>query len=201
MEPTLINATTLLGIFVLPAVVFALVYVPIVTKLSRGLLSPYAKADVKRRLYAATIDGLMVVTSCFLYWNLDVVLYLAAGGAYLLLRDSIKGQSIGKFLLGLVVISLETGRASSLTGSVRRNALLLLPGANVVAIFLEAGTIVRDPQGQRLGDRLAQTQVVEGWGAKDLVKSFQDWLMGLGTEFGREVGKRDRAPVRIDRAA
>lgn len=196
-----INATTLLGIFVLPAVVFALVYVPIVTKLSRGLLSPYAKADVKRRLYAATIDGLMIVTSCFLYWNLDVVLYLAAGGAYLLLRDSIKGQSIGKFLLGLVVISLETGRASSLTGSVRRNALLLLPGANVVAIFLEAGTIVRDPQGQRLGDRLAQTQVVEGWGAKDLVKSFQDWLMGLGTEFGGEAGKRDRAPVRIDRAA
>jgi uncharacterized RDD family membrane protein YckC len=196
-----IDGKTLLGIFVLPAVVFALIYFPIVTQLSRGLLSPYAKAEVKRRLYAATIDGLMVVTSCFLYWNLNVVLYLAAGGAYLLFRDAIKGQSIGKFLLGLVVISLETGRPSSLTGSVRRNALLLLPGANVVAIFLEAGTIVRDPQGQRLGDRLAQTQVVEGWGAKDLVKSFQDWLMGLGTEFGGEVGKRGRAPVRIDRAA
>jgi uncharacterized RDD family membrane protein YckC len=122
-----IDGKTLLGIFVLPAVVFALIYFPIVTQLSRGLLSPYAKAEVKRRLYAATIDGLMVVTSCFLYWNLNVVLYLAAGGAYLLFRDAIKGQSIGKFLLGLVVISLETGRPSSLTGSVRRNALLLLP--------------------------------------------------------------------------
>ena len=58
-----------------------------------------------------------------------------------------------------------------------------------------------DPQGQRLGDRLAQTQVVEGLGAKDLVKSFQDWLMGFGAELGRAVGKRRRAPVRIDRAA
>src|SRR5260370_32265 len=97
------NANTILAIFILPAVVFAVVYFPIVTQLSRGLLSPYAKADVNRRLSAATIDGLLVVTSCFLYWNLDFVLYLAVGGAYLLFRDAIKGQSLGKFLLGLVV--------------------------------------------------------------------------------------------------
>src|ERR1700704_3272754 len=196
-----IRTNALLGIFILPAVVFALVYFPIVTQLSRGLLSPYVKADVKKRLFAATIDGLMVVTTCVLYWNSDVVLYLAAGSAYLLFRDALKGQSIGKFLLGLVVISLETGRPCSLAGSVRRNALLLLPGANIVAIFLEAGTVIRDPQGQRLGDRLAQTQVVEGLGAKDFVKAFQGWLTGFGVEFDREVGRRGRAPVRTDRAA
>jgi uncharacterized RDD family membrane protein YckC len=196
-----IGANALLGIFILPAVVFALVYFPIVTQLSRGLSSPYAKADVKKRLFAATIDGLLIVTTCFLYWDSDVVVYLAAGATYLLFRDAIKGQSIGKFLVGLVVISLETGRPSSLAGSVRRNALLVLPGANIVAIFLEAGTVVRDPQGQRLGDRLAQTQVVEGLGAKDFVKAFQDWLMGLGVEFDREVERRDRTPVRTDRAA
>jgi uncharacterized RDD family membrane protein YckC len=195
------NTSTLVGTFILPAIVFALVYSPIVTRLSRGLLSPYAKADVRRRLFAATIDGLMVVISCLLYWTSDFVLYLAAAAAYLLFRDAIRGQSVGKFLLGLVVISLETGRPSSVAGSVRRNLLLLLPGANVVAIFLEVRTVVRDPQGQRLGDRLAQTQVVEGLGAKDLVKSFQDWVMGFGTEFGRSVGGRGRAPERIDRAA
>jgi uncharacterized RDD family membrane protein YckC len=195
------SAGAIAGIFVLPAVLFAIVYFPIVTKLSRGLLSPYAKADVRRRVYAATIDGSIVVGTCFLYRTSGSVLSLAAGAAYLLLRDAIRGQSVGKFLFGLVVIGLETGRPSSLAGSVRRNALLLLPGANVVGIFLETRTIVRDPQGQRLGDRLAQTQVVEGFGAKDLVKSFQDWLMGFGGEFGRSVGKRDRVPVRIDRAA
>ena len=195
--PARISTTTLLGVFVLPAVVFGLLYFPIVTQLTRGLVSPYAKADVRRRLFAATLDGLLVVTTCLLYWNSGVVLYLAAGAAYLLLRDAIRGQSIGKLFFGLVVISLETGRVSSLAGSVRRNLLLLLPGANIVAIFLEAGTVIRDSQGQRLGDRLAQTQVVEGLGAKDLVKSFQDWLMGLGTEVGRASGKRSRAPVRI----
>jgi hypothetical protein len=85
------------------------------------------------------------------------------------------------------------------SGSVRRNLLLLLPGANVVAIFLEARTIIADPQGQRLGDRLAQTQVVEGAGARDLVKSLQDWLMSLGGALGH--GGRRRVPGRIGRAA
>ena len=89
----------------------------------------------------------------------------------------------------LLEISLETGRVSSVAGSAKRNLLLLLPGANVVAIFLEARTIVADPQGQRLGDKLAQTQVVEGAGAKELVKSFQEWLMSLGSGLGRGRGR------------
>jgi hypothetical protein len=33
-------------------------------------------------------------------------------------------------------------------------------------VFLEALTIARDSLGQRLGDRIAQTQVVEGLGAR-----------------------------------
>jgi hypothetical protein len=73
-----IQTNTVLGICILPAVVFALVYFPIVAQLSRGLLSPYVKADVKKRLFAATIDGLLIVTTCFLYWNSDVVVYLGA---------------------------------------------------------------------------------------------------------------------------
>jgi hypothetical protein len=65
------TANAVFSILVLPAVVFALAYFPAVTKLSRGLLSPYAKADVRKRLAAATIDGLLVTTSCFLSWKSD----------------------------------------------------------------------------------------------------------------------------------
>ncbi len=195
------DSSVVAGVIVFPAVAFAIAYFPTVTKLSRGLTSPYAKADVSRRLSAATIDGLIVVSLGLLYWNQGSLLAAIASAAYLLLRDSMNGQSIGKFLFGLVVISLETGRPSSLTGSVRRNLLFLLPGANVVAIFLEARTVVRDRQGQRLGDTLAQTQVVEGFGAKDLVKSFQDLLMGVGDGIGGAPGRRRRAHVRADRAA
>ena len=191
----------ILGWFVAPAVVFTLAYFPMVMRLSRGLVSPYAKADITRRLFAATTDGLIVALTCRLYWTSDSTLYLAAGAAYLLFRDAIRGQSVGKLAFGLVVMGLETGRPASLVTSLRRNALLLLPGANVAAIFLESATIVRDPQGQRLGDRLAQTQVVEGLGARDLVQAFADWFLGFGTDLRGAGGRRRRAPVRADRAA
>jgi uncharacterized RDD family membrane protein YckC len=171
------------------------------TQLPRGLVSTCPKADIKLRLFAATTDGLIVVATARLYGSSGWAAYLAAGAAYLLLRDAMRGQSIGKLACGLVVISLETGRPASLAASVRRKALLLLPLANVLLIFLEGMLIVRDPQGQRLGDRLAQTQVVEGFGAKDLVKSFQHWLMTLGADARRAGERRRRAPVRVDRAA
>jgi hypothetical protein len=50
---------------------------------------------------------------------------------------------------------------------------------------------------------LAQTQVVEGAGAKDLVKSLQDWLLSLGDALGDAAGRRRRrrVPGSIDRAA
>ena len=187
------------GVIVVPAAVFALAYYPIVNRMARGLVSPYSKADVRRRLLAATIDGLLVITTGCFYWSSALTAYPAVGAAYLLLRDAFRGQSIGKFFLGLVVINLETGRPCSFTGSLRRNLLLVLPGANLMAVFLEARTIVQDPQGQRLGDRLAQTQVVDGLGAIELVKRFQEWLMGIGSEFGRTAGRRHRVPAPVDR--
>ena len=80
----------ILGWFVAPAVVFKLAYFPMVMRLSRGLVSPYAKADITRRLFAATTDGLIVALTCRLYWTSDSTLYLAAGAAYLLFRDAIR---------------------------------------------------------------------------------------------------------------
>ena len=199
--PTDIGLATLLGILVLPAMTFALAYSPLVTYLTRSLISPYAKADVRKRFNAALVDGLVVISLCLWYWTASSRWSLTAAAGYLLLRDAIGGQSIGKLLFGLVVIDLMSGRAVSVAGSARRNLLLLAPGANVVAIFLEARTIAVDPQGQRLGDRLAHTQVVEGAGARDLVKSFQSWLMSLGRGLGHEMDERRRVPGRVDRHA
>ena len=57
----------------------------------------------------------------------------------------------------------------------RRNLLFLLPGANLVALGLESLMIVRDPQGQRLGDRLAQTQVVDSFTVRELARGLAEW--------------------------
>ena len=71
--------------------------------------------------------------------------------------------------------------------------MLLLPGANIAAAVLEALTIARDPLGQRLGDRIARTQVVEGLGARELVRLFQQELLASAIRGGR----KRRSPVEV----
>lgn len=184
-----------LGFFVLPALAFSLGYFPALNRLTVAFVSPYARADVRKRLYAAAIDSLVVASGGLFAQILESPWWLAFGALYLLLRDSMQGQSLGKLVVGLVVINLETGRPATLRSSVRRNLLFLLPGANVAAAFLETITLVRDVQGQRLGDRLAHTQVVDGLGVKDLVKSWLEWWMSLWPELHR-ARRPKRAPVR-----
>jgi uncharacterized RDD family membrane protein YckC len=165
-----------------------------------ALVSPYPKANVEKRLLAAAIDGLLFMTAWFLYQNLNSIAPLAGGAAYLLLRDAVGGQSLGKILMGLTVIRVETGRPCSAMDSVRRNAMLLVPGANIVAVFFEAATILRDKQGQRLGDRLAQTQVIEGLGAKDLAASAYDWWRSVIALLEKDPTRRRRRAEEMDRS-
>lgn len=155
---------------------FTALYFPATARWSRGLASPYAKADVHRRLAAATLDGLLILSCVAFYATTESTLLLLGGAAYALLRDAIGGQSVGKFVYSLMVIRLDTGRPAGVWSSVQRNIVLLVPGANIPAVFLEAFTVVRDPKGNRLGDRIALTQVVEGLGARELVKLVRDQL-------------------------
>ena len=166
---------TIVGYVVVPAIVFGLAYFPIVTYLARGLASAYGKANLRRRFLAAGVDASLAVTGVVLYGATGAVPFLIGAAVYLVMRDAIGGRSVGKFLFGLVAMHLESGRPVGPLASLRRNLLFVLPGANAVAVCLESLTIVRDPQGQRLGDRLAQTQVIEGSAASELVPAFGEW--------------------------
>src|SRR5215471_6883470 len=190
------SGRVLFSFCVLSAITFALAYGPILRKLSLGLVSPYPKADLTKRMFAATADVLLVAVTLFYYRAFESFGYLVLAIAYLLFRDAIGGRSFGKFLFGLVVTDLETGRPCGYAAAIRRNALFLLPGANLVAAFLESSTIVRDPQGQRLGDRFALTQVVEGFGLKDLLTGVQQWLADLADQLAGQLGDRVRKPDR-----
>jgi hypothetical protein len=178
-----------------PAVLFALVYFPTLKYFSVGLVSSYAKVDMRKRLLAAFLDGMPAIAAWFLYLRTGSVLALVGAAAYLLLRDGIGGQSLGKLVVGLVVVNVRTGRFCSWKDSALRNVFVLIPGANVAAVFLESLTMLRDPQGQRLGDRLAQTQVIEGLGAKDLARSFQRWWLGLFGNLERHARRPRRVPA------
>ena len=168
--------TRIAWIGVASAAVFTAIYFPAFAYLSRSLASPYPKVDVRRRLAAAAFDALLVLTAVVFAFILESVLLFVAGTAYTLLRDAIGGQSIGKFLYSLRVIRLDTSLPARPIHSAQRNAMWLLPGANLAAAILEVLAIVRDPQGQRLGDRIAVTQVVEGFGAREWIKLLRDGL-------------------------
>jgi len=188
----------LLTFSLLSAITLALAYRAILSKLSIALASPYPKPDMTKRFFAAMVDGTLVGMALIFYRNSQLPAYLVAAAAYLLLRDAAGGRSVGKFLCGLVVVNLATGRPCGWGQCVSRNVLFVLPGANVVAAFLETSTIVRDPQGQRLGDRFALTQVVEGFGAKDVVSAVQEWWLDFIGRLDRNSRKPRRAPVRLN---
>jgi len=168
--------------------VFGMVYLPILMRQPKAFVSPYSKADVRKRMFAGIADGLIVASCVVLYMSQDSLLFVALGAVYLLFRDAlfIPGQSVGKFLYGLRVISLDNGRPCGRLHSAKRNFILLVPGLNLVAAVLEMRAITRDPQGQRLGDTLANTQVVEGLSVKELATSLQRDLLEVSARARRE---------------
>ena len=169
--------------------VFGIVVLPVLMRQPTAFVSPYGKADVRKRAAAAIVDGLLVATCFVPFQTRDALLFIAAGVVYLLFRDAlfIPGQSIGKFFFALRVISLDDGRPCGRLDSVKRNFILVVPGLNLVAAVLETRAIVRDTQGQRLGDTLANTQVVEGLGVRELATSLQrDLIEASANRRGRE---------------
>jgi uncharacterized RDD family membrane protein YckC len=178
------------------SLLLALVYFPAL-KLTLVLVTQYPKASLGKRLCAAGIDGLLVASFVVAPWNAGALSYTVAAALYLLLRDGFGGQSIGKLFMGLVVVRADSGQRCGLAGSLKRNAVLALPGASLIAVLLEARTLLRDPQGQRLGDRLAHTQVVEGLGARDLVDDLQAWWAGFLAELPAGGRPDRRRPVRV----
>jgi hypothetical protein len=134
----------------------------------------YPKASLFLRAGARLVD-------CAVAW----LLYKSTGPAgvvmalmYILFADAmIQGQSLGKKLFGVKAIFLPTRQGARHRDSVLRNApfglviiLYMMPdlghiafiGGAIVIGGIEAVRVIRDPQGLRLGDLWAQTQVIDG---------------------------------------
>lgn len=89
-----------------------------------------------------------------------------APSLYLLLRDSLYGQSAGKLLAGIQVIEIEEGRPASAVDSIARNAWLALAplpwvGPPILIVWgavVGAQIVLGAPQ--RFGEGFAATRVV-----------------------------------------
>ncbi|MDP1915408.1 MAG: RDD family protein [Myxococcales bacterium] len=136
--------------------------------------SPYPKASLLLRGGARLVDVVIAWTLYKSTGPAGVVIALL----YLLFADGmIQGQSPGKKLFGVKVVYLPNRQGARNRDSVLRNApfgltiiLSMMPElgfkafiAGVVVIgVIETVKCWRDPDGLRLGDLWAQTQVVDG---------------------------------------
>jgi len=136
----------------------------------------FTKAEYLERFIAKFIDFL-VMGALFMFPG---VVGPLAGLTYILISDGLKGgQSVGKRIIGLRAVSIETSGPCDLRKSILRNspfaALIVffylvgwipylgtvLGAAALLAVFgVEIALIFTDDLGARLGDRVARTLVV-----------------------------------------
>lgn len=111
------------------------------------------RKHISKRISAFLFDGLLV--AAITLWMPGGFGWLIGIG-YLLLRDAlISGRSIGKYIVGLTVMDAYRN-ACGILRSMVRNLFLFLPGPVIEFLIM-----VFSVDGRRLGDRLAQTQVID----------------------------------------
>ncbi|MBI3455306.1 MAG: RDD family protein [Candidatus Rokubacteria bacterium] len=134
----------------------------------------YPKVILPRRFKADSIDGvaatiLMLVPLFALTaigdllpsWLQPLPLIGIPGGVfYIVFRDAMgKGASVGKRALGLRIIDLRTGTPCSARRVWARNLLDLIPIVDLIDFVL----MCLDSRGQKMMDKVLDTQVVETW--------------------------------------
>ena len=160
----------------------------------KAFVSPYPRADVRKRAAAAVTDTLLVLICAVLSSTQDSMLFIAIGAAYLLLRDCVlPGQSVGKFLFGVRVINLVNGRPCSRLQSAQRNFILVVPGLNVVAVGPRRHwrrPAIRRVSGWATNWRTRRSS--KGLGARQFATSFQKALLDV------ELGRGRAKPVEVE---
>lgn len=141
------------------------------------------------RLIAKAIDFFIVLILSMLFYPFGLILAIA----YISVADALsEGQSVGKKLMGLAVISLEDGSVCSLKQSVIRNLPLVIPMgfaliplwgwifSSILAIpliLLEVYLLFKLDSGHRLGDVMADTSVIANDPDRvDIRKAQQSWF-------------------------
>jgi uncharacterized RDD family membrane protein YckC len=133
------------------------------------------KADLVKRFVAALIDNVLASLVGFIPVVGGIV-----GAAYILLKDGLElefmdKRSLGKKLMKLRPVRLDGG-SMDITTSIQRNwplaigsVLSIIPFLGWIAAIIiapiiaiiELVLVLTDPEGRRLGDKLAGTKVVE----------------------------------------
>ena len=141
---------------------------------------PLKKADLGKRIPAALIDGILAFVVGWIPFIGGIV-----AAVYWLVRDGLEldfmdGRSIGKKIMKLRPVTLD-GTPMDLMASAKRNWMFALGGVAQLLIYtivgillaiplifvavllgiLELVLVITDDEGRRLGDKIANTMVIE----------------------------------------
>lgn len=127
------------------------------------------KASLLLRVIAKLIDFILIAIAVKIIPQIGLI----AGIVYILISDGLfEGRSIGKKVLKLKTISLNTGNAATFRDSIIRNstiaAAIIVSGIPLlgwlfvlIICTLEFLLMLGNKQGMRLGDDFANTYVIE----------------------------------------
>lgn len=121
------------------------------------------KADLGKRVAAVAIDSVGISIIAGILSPIPVLNIIGAllPAAYMLTRDGfdfefMDRRSIGKKLMKIRPVRLD-GQPMDLMGSIARNWPFLVPIVPLIGFFIA----MNDPQGMRIGDKVANTIVVD----------------------------------------
>lgn len=129
----------------------------------------YPKADVVHRFIAKFIDFLIVAALARLIPSVGPF----AGLTYLLIADGLfEGRSAGKWLIGLKALRSDQESVATFRESILRNIpfaagylCLIIPFVGwLIAggiVLVEGLLVIGNPQGNRIGDEIAKTRVID----------------------------------------
>ncbi len=145
-----------------------------------GKLEGFVKAGPNKRVCAYLIDSCVIAVPCiavqFLAGSMfSTIVWLV----YLLIKDCFNGQSLGKKLVGIQIVDMDNAPAGP-NQTVMRNlfwiVVCVLPLFNpylgllsAAIVIYEYVALIRDPFGQRFGDKMSLTRVY------DLKPHLADW--------------------------
>ena len=121
-----------------------------------------------RRFIAGLIDvGVILAIICALFLSRRFVIAILikrriawlVPSAYLLLKDSIGGKSIGKLFTGILVFNEKEKKSAGLLDSILRNWPLAIPVVGWLLVLVVGASILMGKQ-KRLGDRGSNTIVI-----------------------------------------
>ena len=150
----------------------------------------YPKASLSARVSARFVDSIIAFGPVFLalriddFWiraglnrTLGIVLFIflvAWGIFYELARDGRRGgQSFGKQLVDLMVVNVETNEPCTPGASCLRNFTAVFLSAIPFGVLIEPLLAIFSREGRRLGDRAANTQVIDA-GSYDATRRAND---------------------------